>query len=47
MSPSAESNGANGAEAAVPYLSTLPGPNHEWKISLKDKVIASKHHYHH
>jgi len=22
-------------------LSTLPGPNHDWQISLKDKVIAS------
>jgi hypothetical protein len=22
-------------------LSTLPGPNHDWKISLKEKVIAS------
>lgn len=23
-------------------LSTLPGPNHDWQIGLKDKVIASK-----
>ncbi|KAL4949637.1 hypothetical protein BDW69DRAFT_188120 [Aspergillus filifer] len=30
----------NGAEEAMPYLSTLPGPDHNWQVSLSGKVIA-------
>ncbi|KAF6816965.1 sorbose reductase sou1 (short-chain dehydrogenase) [Colletotrichum sojae] len=33
MTGSSEQNGST-------TLSTLPGPNHDWKVSLKDKVIA-------
>lgn len=28
------------AEEAMPNLTTLPPPNADWQISLKDKVIA-------
>lgn len=34
------SNGVNGNSSAP--LSTLPAPDHNWSVSLKDKVIASK-----
>jgi hypothetical protein len=38
----ANGNGsANGASESV-QISTLPGPNHDYRISLKDKVIASE-----
>ncbi|KAL0933248.1 putative short-chain dehydrogenase [Colletotrichum truncatum] len=34
-----EQNG-NGEANGSTYLSTLPKPDHDWKVSLKDKVIA-------
>lgn len=33
--------GLNGGSVPGPTLNTLPGPNHDWSVSLKDKVIAS------
>ena len=37
------SNGASHSpESAI--LSTLPGPDHDWRVSLKDKVIADMYH---
>lgn len=36
-------NGSNGNGAPLPNtLSTLPGPNHNWSVTLSEKVIASK-----
>ncbi|KAF7514910.1 hypothetical protein G7054_g14901 [Neopestalotiopsis clavispora] len=39
MSPSAEGSAAPSG-AVDNYPSTLPGPNHNWKITLEGKVIA-------
>lgn len=41
MSPSAEGSAAPSG-AVDNYPSTLPGPNHNWQITLEGKVIASK-----
>ncbi len=29
------------SEAAPEVVSTLPGPNHNWQVTLANKVIAS------
>ncbi|KAG5790619.1 hypothetical protein H9Q69_010341 [Fusarium xylarioides] len=34
------SNGTNGAVNGHGPLSTIPGPNHDYKVTLQDKVIA-------
>ncbi|KAF5547761.1 NAD(P)-binding domain-containing protein [Fusarium mexicanum] len=34
------SNGTNGAANGHGPLSTMPGPNHDYKVTLQDKVIA-------
>ncbi|KAH7178783.1 hypothetical protein DER46DRAFT_592116 [Fusarium sp. MPI-SDFR-AT-0072] len=34
------SNGTNGATDGHGPLSTMPGPNHDYKVTLQDKVIA-------
>lgn len=39
-------NGNGSAAAASTQLSTLPGPDHNWAISLSDKVIASEYSNH-
>ncbi|KAH8682135.1 hypothetical protein BX600DRAFT_447827 [Xylariales sp. PMI_506] len=40
MSPSAEGSAAAAAPAADNYPSTLPGPGHNWQITLNGKVIT-------
>lgn len=35
-------NGLSGTTGGSVNLSTLPGPDHDWQVSLKDKVIASE-----
>ena len=35
-------NGTDGASHASQYISTLPGPGHNWQVSLEGKVIASE-----
>jgi hypothetical protein len=42
MAPSAEGSAGGVAPAVDNYPSTLPGPNHNWQITLEGKVIASK-----
>jgi hypothetical protein len=37
-------NGADSNDTTALTSSTLPGPDHDWSVSLKNKVIASKFH---
>lgn len=39
-------NGTNGATNGHGPLSTMPGPNHDYKVTLQDKVIASMYSSH-
>ncbi|KAL4819603.1 hypothetical protein BDW67DRAFT_154932 [Aspergillus spinulosporus] len=38
-------NGTSSSEA-TPVVSTLPGPDHNWQVTLAGKVIASASQYH-
>lgn len=43
MSPAAEatrSSNGNGADSSPAFLNTQPGPDCDWRVTLKDKVIA-------
>ncbi|KAH7020234.1 hypothetical protein EDB80DRAFT_702648 [Ilyonectria destructans] len=42
MSANSTSNevAAQAANAVMPFLNTQPGPNHNWKVSLENKIIA-------
>lgn len=40
MPPAATENAAASSEAPIPYLSTMPGSDFSWQITLAEKVVA-------